>query len=196
MLQAYDLGLEDFQNLEGCRDPQRHLSPDVVQAIHAAYLDGGATWSRPTPFGANLSALGEYDVPDRIADWLRPARASPARRRTRPAPRSARRYVLGSMDRAKAARASPVPYAILRDAYQRQAGSHDRQGHRRVPGRDLPGPPAGKGAVNGAAPALLGLTSRSSSSTSRSKPRARCCWAARSAPHSPLWSRWRSTRSA
>jgi 5-methyltetrahydrofolate--homocysteine methyltransferase len=56
--------------------------PDVVEAIHAAYFEAGADAVETNTFGANLSALGEYDIADRIAE-LAEARvpASPAGRR-------------------------------------------------------------------------------------------------------------------
>ncbi|HQZ00407.1 MAG TPA: methionine synthase [Propionicimonas sp.] len=122
MLQAYDLGLEDFQNLEGCNEILNVTRPDVVRAIHAAYLDGGADLVETNTFGANLSALGEYDVPDRIAE-LAEAGARIAREAADAASTPQRqRYVLGSMGPGtKLPSLGHVPYAILRDAYQRQA---------------------------------------------------------------------------
>ncbi|MBI5028309.1 MAG: homocysteine S-methyltransferase family protein, partial [Actinobacteria bacterium] len=68
MLQGYDLGLSDFEGLEGCNEILNVTRPDVVGAIHAAYLDAGADCIETNTFGANLSALGEYDIPERIAE--------------------------------------------------------------------------------------------------------------------------------
>ena len=63
MLQGFDLSLEDFQGLEGCNEVLNVSRPDVVGAIHTAYLEAGADCVETNTFGANLSALGEYDIP-------------------------------------------------------------------------------------------------------------------------------------
>ena len=39
MLQAYDLSLDDFEGHEGCNEILNVSRPDVVRAIHDAYLD-------------------------------------------------------------------------------------------------------------------------------------------------------------
>ena len=68
MLQGFDLSLDDFQGLEGCNEVLNVTRPDVVTAIHAEYLAAGADCIETNTFGANLAALGEYDIPDRIAE--------------------------------------------------------------------------------------------------------------------------------
>ena len=66
MLQGYDLSLADFDGLDGCNEVLNTTRPDVVSAIHTAYLDAGADCIETNTFGANLAALGEYDSSDRI----------------------------------------------------------------------------------------------------------------------------------
>jgi 5-methyltetrahydrofolate--homocysteine methyltransferase len=122
MLQGYDLGLADFQGLEGCNEVLNITRPDVVGAIHAAYLDAGADCVETNTFGANLSALGEYDAVGRIAE-LAEAGARIARQAADAASTPERpRFVLGSMGPGtKLPSLGHIGYAQLRDAYQRQA---------------------------------------------------------------------------
>src|SRR4051794_10091448 len=66
MLQAYDLGLDDFEGHEGCNEVLNVTRPDVVRQVHEAYLEAGADLVETNSFGANLSALGEYGIAERI----------------------------------------------------------------------------------------------------------------------------------
>ena len=122
MLQGYDLTMDDFQGLEGCNEVLNVTRPDVVGAIHAAYLDAGADLVETNTFGANLSALGEYDATERIAE-LAEAGARIARAAADAASTPDRsRYVLGSIGPGtKLPSLGHLPYATLRDAYQVQA---------------------------------------------------------------------------
>jgi 5-methyltetrahydrofolate--homocysteine methyltransferase len=63
MLQAFDLGLDDFEGLEGCNEILNVTRPDVVRQVHEAYLEAGADMVETNSFGSNLSALAEYDIP-------------------------------------------------------------------------------------------------------------------------------------
>jgi 5-methyltetrahydrofolate--homocysteine methyltransferase len=124
MLQGYDLGLADFEGLEGCNEVLNVTRPDVVGAIHAAYLDAGADCIETNTFGANLSALGEYDAAGRIAELAeagaRIARAAADAASTPERPR----YVLGSMGPGtKLPSLGHIGYATLRDAYAEQAAA-------------------------------------------------------------------------
>ena len=42
MLQGFDLDLDDFEGYEGCNEVLNRSRPDVVAAIHRAYLAAGA----------------------------------------------------------------------------------------------------------------------------------------------------------
>ena len=68
MLQRYDLTLEDFQQLEGCNEILNVTRPDIVRAIHDAYFEVGVDAVETNTFGANLSALGEYGIADKITE--------------------------------------------------------------------------------------------------------------------------------
>ena len=67
MLQRHELTIEgDFQGLEGCNEILNVTRPDVVAAIHDAYLDVGVDAVETNTFGANWSNLGDYGIEDRI----------------------------------------------------------------------------------------------------------------------------------
>ncbi|MCZ0206676.1 methionine synthase [Streptomyces achromogenes] len=123
MLQAQEPTLEDFENLEGCNEILNLTRPDIVRSVHEAYFAVGVDCVETNTFGANHSALGEYDISDRVYE-LSEAGARVARetadefsaRDGRP------RWVLGSMGPGtKLPTLGHAPYATLRDAYQRNA---------------------------------------------------------------------------
>ncbi|GAB1339589.1 hypothetical protein ACE1SV_61790 [Streptomyces sp. E-15] len=123
MLQAQEPTLEDFQNLEGCNEILNVTRPDIVRSVHEAYVAVGVDCVETNTFGANHSALGEYDIPERVHE-LSEAGARVAResadaftaRDGRP------RWVLGSMGPGtKLPTLGHAPYPTLRDAYQRNA---------------------------------------------------------------------------
>ncbi len=124
MLQGFDLGLDDFAGLEGCNEILNVTRPDVVEAIHAAYFEAGADAVETNTFGANLSALGEYDIPERIAE-LALAGAQIARRAADAAATPERpRWVLGSVGPGtKLPSLGHIPFTRLRDAYATQVGA-------------------------------------------------------------------------
>ena len=137
MLQGYDLTLDDFDQLEGCNEILNVTRPDIVRAIHDAYFEVGVDCVETNTFGANLAALGEYDISDRIFELAeaaaRIARESADAYSTADRPR----WVLGSVGPGtKLPTLGHVAFATLRDAYQTQvAGMLDRR-HRRGPDRD------------------------------------------------------------
>ncbi|MFF3908878.1 methionine synthase [Streptomyces sp. NPDC001848] len=123
MLQAQDPTLEDFQGLEGCNEILNVTRPDIVRTVHAAYFDAGVDCVETNTFGANLTALGEYDIAERVAE-LSEAGARIARetadeftaRDGRP------RWVLGSMGPGtKLPTLGHTTFTGIRDAYQRNA---------------------------------------------------------------------------
>ncbi|GAA2222903.1 methionine synthase [Streptomyces nogalater] len=123
MLQAQEPTLEDFENLEGCNEILNLTRPDIVRSVHEAYFAVGVDCVETNTFGANHSALGEYDISERVYE-LSEAGARVARetadsftaRDGRP------RWVLGSMGPGtKLPTLGHAPYATLRDAYQRNA---------------------------------------------------------------------------
>ncbi|MGW0287501.1 methionine synthase [Streptomyces sp. NPDC003236] len=123
MLQAQEPTLEDFQQLEGCNEILNITRPDIVRSVHEAYFAVGVDCVETNTFGANHSALGEYDIPERVHE-LSEAGARVAREAAdeftagdgRP------RWVLGSMGPGtKLPTLGHAPYTTLRDAYQRNA---------------------------------------------------------------------------
>jgi 5-methyltetrahydrofolate--homocysteine methyltransferase len=121
MLQSHSLTLDDFEGLEGCNEILNASRPDVVAAVHDAYLAVGVDCVETNTFGANLANLGEYGIQDRIyelaeagariagdvaAGWSTPDRP---------------RWVIGSVGPGtKLPTLGHVGYATLRDAYQQQ----------------------------------------------------------------------------
>ncbi|KOG38345.1 methionine synthase, partial [Streptomyces varsoviensis] len=120
MLQAQDPSLEDFQNLEGCNEILNITRPDIVRSVHQEYFSVGVDCVETNTFGANLAALGEYDIPERIFE-LSEAGARIAREVADEFAADGRpRWVLGSVGPGtKLPTLGHAPYPALRDAYQR-----------------------------------------------------------------------------
>src|SRR5436309_1845570 len=119
MLQAHDLGLDDFEGHEGCNEILNVTRPDVVRQIHDAYFETGCDAVETNTFGANLPNLAEYGISDRIYE-LSVAGARLAREvadgwSTADRPR----WVLGSVGPGtKLPTLGHAPYSALRDAYE------------------------------------------------------------------------------
>jgi 5-methyltetrahydrofolate--homocysteine methyltransferase len=122
MLQAQDLSLDDFEGHEGCNEVLNVTRPDVVKAVHEAYLTAGADCVETNTFGSNLGNLGEYGIEGRIRE-LSEAGARLAREAVDAASTPERpRFVLGSIGPGtKLPTLGHVPFATLRDAYQENA---------------------------------------------------------------------------
>ncbi|MFE2429844.1 methionine synthase [Streptomyces sp. NPDC059373] len=123
MLQSHDPTLDDFQGLEGCNEVLNVTRPDIVRSVHEEYFAVGVDCVETNTFGANLAALGEYDIADRVHE-LSEAGARIARETAdaftagdgRP------RWVLGSMGPGtKLPTLGHTAYHALRDAYQSNA---------------------------------------------------------------------------
>ncbi|MFC5890384.1 methionine synthase [Kitasatospora sp. CM 4170] len=122
MLQAQDPTLEDFQNLEGCNEVLNLTRPDIVRSVHDAYFAVGVDCVETNTFGANFSALGEYEISDRIFE-LSEAGARIAREAAdRHAADGRIRWVLGSIGPGtKLPTLGHAPYEVLRDGFQQNA---------------------------------------------------------------------------
>ena len=124
MLQAQEVAHADFDGHEGCNEILNLTRPDVVRAVHDAYLAAGVDCIETNSFGANLGNLGEYGIAERIAE-LATASAVIARQaadewtaRTPDRPR----WVLGSIGPGtKLPTLGHVAFAELRDTYQQCA---------------------------------------------------------------------------
>jgi 5-methyltetrahydrofolate--homocysteine methyltransferase len=119
MLQAADLTLADFEDLEGCNEILNVTRPDVVLEVHREYLRAGADLVQTNTFGTNLPNLAEYDIAHRIRE-LAEAGARIARTAADEASTPERpRFVLGSVGPGtKLPTLGHAPFSLLRDAYQ------------------------------------------------------------------------------
>ncbi|MER7479753.1 methionine synthase [Streptomyces sp. NPDC126510] len=123
MLQAQDPTLEDFENLEGCNEILNVTRPDIVRSVHAEYFGAGVDCVETNTFGANLTALGEYDIPERVTE-LSEAGARIAREVADEFTLSTgrQRWVLGSMGPGtKLPTLGHTTFGAIRDAYQQNA---------------------------------------------------------------------------
>ncbi|GIJ78929.1 5-methyltetrahydrofolate--homocysteine methyltransferase [Micromonospora phaseoli] len=122
MLQAADLTLDDFDDLEGCNEILNVTRPEVVRGVHEAYLAAGSDCVETNTFGANLANLAEYDIQHRIRE-LSEAGARIAREAADAYSTPQRpRFVLGSIGPGtKLPTLGHAAYATLRDAYQENA---------------------------------------------------------------------------
>ncbi|MGW2541783.1 methionine synthase [Kitasatospora sp. NPDC001574] len=123
MLQAQDPTLEDFQDLEGCNEVLNLTRPDIVRSVHDAYFAVGVDCVETNTFGANHSALGEYDIPERVFE-LSEAGARIAREAAdqRTGTDGRTRWVLGSIGPGtKLPTLGHAPYATLREGFRQNA---------------------------------------------------------------------------
>ncbi|MFD7020498.1 methionine synthase [Streptomyces sp. NPDC059161] len=123
MLQAQDPTLEDFQDLEGCNEVLNATRPDIVRSVHEAYFAVGVDCVETNTFGANHTALGEYDISERTFE-LSESGARIAREVADEFTASSgqRRWVLGSMGPGtKLPTLGHIGYTTLRDGFQANA---------------------------------------------------------------------------
>jgi 5-methyltetrahydrofolate--homocysteine methyltransferase len=122
MLQAQNPTLDDFEQLEGCNEILNITRPDIVRAVHEEYFAVGVDCVETNTFGANHSALGEYDIADRIHE-LSEAGARLAREVADDFATDGRsRWVLGSIGPGtKLPTLGHTTYATLRDGYEANA---------------------------------------------------------------------------
>ncbi|AZI59473.1 methionine synthase [Nakamurella antarctica] len=121
MLQAQDPTLDDYAGLEGCNEILNVTRPDMVRAVHRAYLEVGVDAIETNTFGSNFANLAEYDIPERIHE-LSLAGAALARAEADAFSTTEKpRFVLGSVGPGtKLPTLGHTPYATLRDAYFQQ----------------------------------------------------------------------------
>ncbi|MDO5286583.1 MAG: methionine synthase [Actinomycetia bacterium] len=124
MLQAQDPSLDDFDGYEGCNEILNVTRPDIVKAVHRAYFEAGSDLVETNTFGANLAALSEYEIPERIAE-LAEAGARLAREVADEMATAERpRWVLGSVGPGtKLPTLGHISYAAIRDGYQTQVAA-------------------------------------------------------------------------
>lgn len=123
MLQEHDPTLDDYLGLEGCNEILNVSRPDMIAAIHDAYLAVGIDAVETNTFGANWSNLSDYGIDDRIHE-LAEAGARIARERVEAAEASDGRirWVLGSMGPGtKLPSLGHTSYANLKETFALQA---------------------------------------------------------------------------
>ncbi|NUS13274.1 MAG: methionine synthase [Streptomyces sp.] len=122
MLQAQDPTLDDFQQLEGCNEVLNVTRPDIVRSVHEAYFAAGVDCVETNTFGANATAMAEYDIEDRIFE-LAEAGARLAREVADGFAADGRpRWVLGSIGPGtKLPTLGHTTYGHLRDGYHANA---------------------------------------------------------------------------
>ena len=129
MLQASGATADDFAGHEGCNEILNVTRPDIVRAVHDAYLAAGADCITTNTFGANLGNLGEFGIADRIAE-LSEAGARIARAAADEWAAPGRpRWVLGTLGPGtKLPTLGHVTFAELRDTYAQGAAALLRGG--------------------------------------------------------------------
>ncbi|MEU9865325.1 methionine synthase [Streptomyces sp. NPDC047971] len=123
MLQAADPTLDDFQNLEGCNEILNLTRPDIVASVHDAYFSVGVDCVETNTFGANLAALAEYGIENRVYELSEAgARIARAAADAHTARDGRPRWVLGSMGPGtKLPTLGHITYEPLREAYRQNA---------------------------------------------------------------------------
>ncbi|MCW2491463.1 MAG: methionine synthase [Frankiales bacterium] len=122
MLQAADLSLADFQDLEGCNEILNVTRPDVVGGVHDEYFAAGADAVETNTFGANWANLAEYDIEHRIRELAFHGAKIAREVADQHSTPDRRRFVLGSIGPGtKLPSLGHVHFSKLRDAYYEQA---------------------------------------------------------------------------
>ncbi|MDN3355248.1 methionine synthase [Actinomadura sp. DC4] len=122
MLQAAAPTLDDFEGHEGCNEVLNATRPDIVRGVHEEYFAAGADCVETNTFGANLANLGEYGITDRITELSEAGARIAAEVAAGLSTPERPRWVLGSMGPGtKLPTLGHVPFADLRDAYERNA---------------------------------------------------------------------------
>ena len=123
-VQDLDLGPEDFggPSLEGCNEMLCITRPDVIEAMHTAFLEAGVDAIETASFGSFSTVLAEYDISERAYE-LNVAAASIARRVADRFEADGRpRYVAGSIGPGtKLPSLGHIGFFELRDSYEEQA---------------------------------------------------------------------------
>jgi 5-methyltetrahydrofolate--homocysteine methyltransferase len=122
MLQAAAPTLDDFEGHEGCNEILNVTRPDIVRSVHEEYFAAGSDCVETNTFGANLANLGEYGITERIEELSEAGARIAAEVAAELSTGERPRWVLGSMGPGtKLPTLGHVPFADLRDAYERNA---------------------------------------------------------------------------
>ncbi|EHR62404.1 methionine synthase [Saccharomonospora cyanea] len=117
-LQAFDLSLDDFAQLEGCNEILNDTRPDVVSAVHRSFLEAGCDAVETNTFGTNYGNFGEYGILDRIRELAEKGTVLARQCADEYSTPERPRFVLGSVGPGtKLPTLGHAPYSVLRDAY-------------------------------------------------------------------------------
>jgi 5-methyltetrahydrofolate--homocysteine methyltransferase len=121
-IQARNLTLDDFWGQENCSEVLNLSRPDLVRAIHRAYLDAGADAVETNTFGGSPLTLAEFGLEDRALEINRRA-VELAREAIESLPGDGRRrLVIGAVGPGtRLPSLGHVAYADLEDALSVQA---------------------------------------------------------------------------
>ncbi len=121
-LHAYDLPLSDYNGLENCSEVLVLTRPDVIEQIHAAYLEVGSDAVLTNTFGASKHVLAEFDLADRAREINRKAARLARKACERYDTADKPRFVVGSMGPGtKLPTLGQIDWDALLDSYTEQA---------------------------------------------------------------------------
>ncbi|MEZ5186026.1 MAG: methionine synthase [Candidatus Nanopelagicales bacterium] len=121
MLQAHNLGLDDFEGHEGCNEVLNVTRPDVVRSLHDAFFEVGVDAVETNTFGANFANLAEYGIEHRIRELAHAGAVIAVESARDWSSEGHQRYVLGSVGPGtKLPTLGHAPFVTLRDAYTEQ----------------------------------------------------------------------------
>jgi methionine synthase I (cobalamin-dependent) len=119
-LQGMEIPATAWEGREGCNELLNVTAPDVITAMHAAFLDAGAMVVETNTFGASRIVLAEYGLEDKV-DAINHAAVANARRAIGGRPGC---YVAGSMGPGtKLVSLGHITVDTLRAAYVEQVRS-------------------------------------------------------------------------
>jgi 5-methyltetrahydrofolate--homocysteine methyltransferase len=119
MIQDAAPSLDDFQGYEGCNEILNVTRPELIESIHAQYLQAGADAIETNTFGANFANLAEYSITERVYELARAGAEVARRAADKFSTAEHTRWVLGSLGPGtKLPSLGHEKFSVLRDAYQ------------------------------------------------------------------------------
>ncbi|MEC7584290.1 MAG: methionine synthase [Planctomycetota bacterium] len=97
MIQAANLELVDFANLEGCNEILVETRPEVIESIHSAYFEAGADVVETDTFGGQPYVLDEFGLGARAFELNQKGAAAARRAADKHSTAERPRFVAGSM---------------------------------------------------------------------------------------------------